>query len=97
MNPLQTFRAEWQGIGLTITWRDGLMDGELAIGQMEVTSDNRVPLPVSETGYKAGVAPCADVEEMGGPVPFALDWLDYAAESRAWKAYLERTRQLSLF
>ncbi|QLF71768.1 hypothetical protein FE840_019295 (plasmid) [Peteryoungia desertarenae] len=62
-----------------------------------MTSDNRVPLPVSETGYKSGVAACADVDEMGGAVPFALDWLDYAAESREWKAYLERMRQLTLF
>lgn len=68
---VQSYHAEWQGIGITVTWQPGFMDGDLPIGQMEVMSDNRVPLPVSETGYKTGVAECDDVEELGGPVGFA--------------------------
>lgn len=94
---IETYRTEWRGIGITIRFNPVLVEGDIRIGQMEVWSDDRVPLPISETGYRVCRTIELEIEEFGGPVGFALYWLDFVADRPEWKAYVETSRQLALF
>ncbi|MGE3993157.1 hypothetical protein [Pseudorhodoplanes sp.] len=64
---------------------------------MEIESDDRAPLPLTNTGYSSGYVDASNVEALGGPVPFVLAWLDQEADSPAWRKREIAARQLSLF
>lgn len=93
-------RTAWQGIGITIRWsprwlsRDG---AEFLFSHLEIVADNRRPLPVTETGYRSHFCHPSDIEAHGGPVGFAIAWLDHEADTPEWQARLASFRQLSLF
>ncbi|MDZ7894373.1 MAG: hypothetical protein U5M50_05040 [Sphingobium sp.] len=54
---------------------------------MQVQSENRVPIPITETGYRSHFCRKAEVEELGGPVGFIRAWLEEACHSKQWQAY----------
>lgn len=96
----QSFRATWRGIGLTINWVEeyfALGDGSYAVAHLEILADGRAPLPVTETGYRSHFIQRELVEAEGGPVAYALAWLDHEAAKPAWKQREAALRQLSLF
>ncbi|MHC5656336.1 hypothetical protein [Stappia sp. ICDLI1TA098] len=95
----ETYPATWRGIPLEIrycaTWC-GQMDG-IAFAHLEIESDTRQALPVTETGYKSHFPPVTHIAKYGGPVAFVMAWLDAAAQSAAWHERERQSRQLSLF
>lgn len=62
------------------------------IEHIELHSENRLALPVTETGYRSHFIPVGSVAQEGGPVAFVTAWLDFEAERTLW-----RGAQLSLF
>lgn len=95
------FSCSWQGIALQIRhnacWL-GRCAG-LRTHHVEIRSDGRVKLPVTETGYRSlflhGEAPFDEFE--GDVVAFVLAWLDSEATRPEWKRHVDASRQLSLF
>ena len=61
--------------------------------QLESISPARAPLPMTETGYRSHFTSAEEIDAAGGPVAYALAWLEDAAKSPAWS----KTRQLDLF
>jgi hypothetical protein len=65
--------------------------------RIEVISAERLPLPITETGYKSHLISPERIAEIGTPEEYALGWLDHAADSAEWKKAEFDARQLSLF
>jgi len=57
----------------------------------------RNPLPISETGYRHFWPNPHQVNNMGGPVVYALALLDEAGQDPKWKKIKTSTRQKELF
>lgn len=96
----ETYRMDWEGIALSIRWTPDWLNMTARgydIAHLEIVSDDRVPLPITETGYRSHFTSRALVEAEGGPVSFARKWLDLDAMSDAWRAQQQASRQLSLF
>jgi len=89
-------RAEWCGIGLEIRHCPNWC-AMVGMDHIEVVSVERVPLPITGTGYKSHFISPEQVAEMGSPVDYVIVWLDHAAESAEWKKAEFEARQLSLF
>ncbi len=87
----------WHGIAITVrhcpSWLSSTAG--VKVQHIELHSENRVPLPVTETGYRShfmcGEEPMA--EYGNDPVSFVAAWLDHEAKAKKWSA----ERQLSLF
>ena len=98
----ETHRAEWQGIALEIRYcRNWSASYEEIYGyplaHLEIESANREPLPITETGYLSHFTGSELIDAEGGPVAYAIAWLDHEADSKAWKDHLAAREQLSLF
>ena len=96
--PSQNYKLDWQGLSLSVTycpdWMPALNDTEQGlVVHLEVRSDDRGPLPITETGYRSRFLSAADVDAAGGPVAYVRASLEYAAKDPAW----EERKQLSLF
>lgn len=93
------YATDWQGIAVLVRWCPEWLgeNAEHQIAHLEIIAENKSPLSITETGYKSHFIDREAVEEMGGPVAYALAWLDDAAHSPDWKAKQEALRQLSLF
>lgn len=79
----------WRGIALEIAFtpeKFGLVD------HIEIKTDGRAPLPVTETGYRSHFIPAGTVAEHGGAVAFVTAWLEHEAARTGWSG-----AQLSLF
>jgi hypothetical protein len=89
-------RATWRGIGLEIrhcpTWSKAA-----EIDHIEVISDERQPLPITETGYKSLFILPEYIAEKGDAKDYVFAWLNHEAQSEAWKRSQSAARQLSLF
>ena len=71
-NP-ETHIAIWEGIALQITWNPTWVELphlDFATAHLEVRSETREPLPISETAYRSDFLPREAVEEYGGPVQY---------------------------
>jgi hypothetical protein len=84
----------WNGIKIIVTHRPNHC-GE--IDHIELTSENRVPLPVTETGYRSHFVPERQVEPYGSALAYVQAWLDHEAMKPQWRAYVAASRQMSLF
>ena len=79
----------WRGIRLTVTFapeKFGMVD------HIELLTEDRSPLPVTETGYRSYFLMVGVVQGHGGPVAFVTAWLDHEAKRMGWSG-----TQLSLF
>lgn len=89
-------RADWRGIGLEIrhcvNWC-----AMVGMDHIEVISDGRMPLPITETGYKSHFLPRERIAEFGSATDYVLAWLDHAAVAESWRRREAEARQLSLF
>lgn len=86
---MEKYSITWRGIQIAITFmpeKFGMTE------QIELHSENRTALPVTETGYRSHFMPMGTVAQHGDPVAFVTAWLDYEAERMRW-----RGKQLSLF
>jgi len=79
----------WRGMALEIIFtpeKFGLVD------HIEIMSEGRVPLPVTETGYRSRFISAGTVASHGGAVAFVTVWLEHEAARTGWSG-----AQLSLF
>jgi hypothetical protein len=56
MNTTETYRIDWEGIALSVRWTPNWLNTEIdghRIAHLELVSDGRVPLPVTETGHRS--------------------------------------------
>lgn len=85
----KTFTTTWRGIALHITFTPdayGLAD------HIEIRTEGRQPIPVTETGYRSHFMQPGTVEASGGAVALVIEWLDAEAKRTNWCG-----AQLSLF
>lgn len=85
----ETHHIKWRGIGIDITFTPEKFG---MIEHIELQADNRLALPVTETGYRSHFIPIGTVEQEGGPVAYLTAWLDFEAERTRWSG-----AQMSLF
>lgn len=79
----------WRGVQIEITFTPeafGMVD------HIELRTEGKAPLPVTETGYRSHFTHNGTVAKYGGAVAFVTAWLDHEAECSGW-----RGAQLSLF
>ena len=79
----------WRGIALAITFspeKFGMVD------HIELHTENKVALPVTETGYRSHFMARGTVAAHGGVIAFVTAWLDHEAARIGWSG-----AQLSLF
>ena len=84
----------WNGIKIMVTHTPNHC-GE--IDHIELHSEDRVPLPVTETGYRSHFLHEAQIEPHGSALTYVQAWLDHEAQSPAWRAHELASQQLSLF
>ena len=68
-----------------------------SMAQLEIKSADKVQLPITETGYRFHFIAATEIEEYGGAERYVWDWLEEKSKSKAWKDYVNRSKQLSLF
>ena len=86
---MEQHRISWCGIGIAITFtpnKFGMAD------HVELHSDGKSPLPVTESGYRSHFVTAGAVAHHGGAVAFVTAWLDHEAQRTGWSG-----AQLSLF
>lgn len=100
----EKYRLQWDGITIEVRyapdWSPSYRDVygyPLSHLEIESVIPARAPLPMTETGYRSHFGAPADVHAEGGPVDFVRAWLDYDAQSPAWKAATGERRQFRLF
>jgi len=88
--------ATWRGITLEI--RHCSMWSKIAeIDHIEVKSEDRQVLPVTETGYRSLFIKPEYIEAHGNAQAYVLGWLDEEAKSPEWTRKEADGKQLSLF
>jgi hypothetical protein len=88
------YKIEWRGIQLDILHtvkQYGDFD------HIEIYSEERVPIPITETGYKSHFLPASHLEEYAGAVAYVQAWLNHEANKDAWEKYEAESLQLCLF
>lgn len=79
----------WRGVQIEITYtpeKFGMVD------HIELRTENKTSLPVTETGYRSHFMNKGTVAHHGGAVTFVTAWLDHEAKRSGWN-----NDQLSLF
>lgn len=94
------YEIVWDGIRIAVDYAPKWSSSEYvktAHLTLETIAPARAPLPVTKTGYTSHF--CSDdlVMEYGGPVAYALAWLNTEAKSSAWRNTKAQRQQLSLF
>ncbi|MBL4751716.1 MAG: hypothetical protein JKX71_14265 [Amylibacter sp.] len=84
----------WHGIGLTVIHKINYFEG---IDHIEIHSENRVPFPISETGYRSHFLHFGGLQEHTNAVEYVLACLEHEAKSKVWKAQEIASRQGNLF
>lgn len=93
-NSATLVHTEWRGIDIEISYISERFAG---MDHVEIRSNESVPLPVTETGYRSLFISPECLEESGGPKAYVLGWLDQEGQSAAWKRVEANSQQLSLF
>lgn len=100
---VETHQLDWRGYRIQVrycpSWSSSYEEiyGE-CMAHLELMSleEPRLPLPVTETGYRSHFTPAKFIDDEGGPVAFVQSWLDDAAKSPQWKELEAASRQMSL-
>ena len=89
----------WRGIKITIRYKPNYFKSTkgFSIAYLEVISENKVPLPFTESGYRSHFTDAGEIEKYGASIDFVKAWLDETAKSKQWKKYREQSNQLTLF
>ena len=89
----------WRGIKIKIHYKSNYFDSTtgFSIAHLDITTENRVPLPFTESGYRSHFLDAGELEEYGTPTDFVKAWLEESAKSKEWKAYEKKKNQLTLF
>lgn len=84
----------WRGIGIEIIHTANYCAG---MDHIEIHSENKIPVPITETGYKSHFFPSGGLDGYTGAVEYVRAWLDHEAKTKAWKAQEFASMQGSLF
>ena len=89
----------WREIKITIIYKSNYFDSKKSarIAHLDITTENRVPLPFTESGYRSHFFHATELEQYGTPTDFVKAWLEESAKSKEWKAYEKKKNQLTLF
>ena len=79
----------WRGVTVAITFTPARFS---TVDHIELRTEGKTPLPVTETGYRSHFLPLGNVMEYGGAVAYVTDWLDHEADRVKWGG-----AQLSVF
>lgn len=84
----------WRGIGMEITHVTSYFSG---MDHIEIYTEDRTPIPITETGHKSHFFPTGGLGEYESAVDYVRAWLEHEAKGKAWKAQEYASQQLSLF
>ena len=89
----------WRGIKIVIDYKSNYFESKsgFSIAHLDITTENRVPLPFTESGYRSHFLDASELEEYGTPTDFVKAWLEETAKSEKWKKQERKRNQLSLF
>lgn len=90
-----TIQIVWSGIAVQITHHKSRWHKDF--DHIEILSEDRRALPVTETGYLSHHVAAASVEEYGGAESYVRTFLDHEAAKPGWKEREAASRQMSLF
>lgn len=79
----------WRGVTVEITFTPARFS---TVDHIELRTENKTPLPVTETGYRSQFLPLDSIAEYGGAIAYVTDWLNHEAERTKWGG-----AQLTLF
>lgn len=86
--------CQWRETRLEITHVQRWCEG---IDHIEVRSAGRVPLPITETGYRSLFTASESLSDYEDAQAYVLAWLEHEAAGSAWQRQEEEARQLTLF
>ncbi|MBP2275756.1 MULTISPECIES: hypothetical protein [Sphingomonas] len=93
----QTYRLTWQGVEIEARYWPRKW-GVTAHLEIESIYPERVPLPITSTGYRSHFHQPGTIEALGGDVVAqVIAWLEDEAQSPQWLRYVEASRQGDLF
>lgn len=74
---------------------DCITDENIGVDHLQIKATQ--PISISETGYKSYYVNHRNLAEYKTVISYVSNWLDHEAEKPAWKKYVEKSRQLTLF
>ena len=89
-------RVKWRGIAMDVRHCRNWLNQD-GTDHIEVETDGREELPITQTGYKSHFIASVCIAEAGTATNYVLLWLDHAAQSPEWRKREAAARQLSLF
>jgi len=98
----KTIELEWRGVAVSIAfcpdWSQAYREVQgQALCHLQITSADRAPLPISETGFRSAFIAEAVIEGWEGPAAYVRGWLDALAREPEWRERSVRAEQLTLF
>jgi len=84
---------------MTINYKENYFDlaNSSGITHLEVITENKAPIPFTQTGYRSHFTNGEDIKKYETPTAFVKAWLEESAKSKEWKAYEKEKNQLTLF
>jgi len=85
----QSYEFDWDGISISVTYAPDWLSITSKYGvaaahlKIEAIKPKRAPLPMSETGFRSLFSQKETIKAGGGPVAYALAWLDAEAKNQA--------------
>jgi hypothetical protein len=92
----ETTNTVWRGVGLSIRYKPNWCI-TTGFGHIEIISDARQALPISEIGYKSHFVLPKQLDDYDTATGYVLAWLDHEAATKSWKQREVDARQLDLF
>lgn len=86
---MEIHNITWRGVRIEITYTPNLYG---MVDHIELRTEGKAPLPVTQTGYRSNHLPLGNVAAAGGAVAFVTAWLDHEAGRTGWSG-----AQLTLF
>lgn len=94
----QSYSHTWEGFSLAIRWCPLWLSNELVnTGHLEIYSEDKLPLPITETGYRSHFIRKEVIEDAGGAIAYVQAWLEHGAKSKSWQQQRASLQQPSLF
>jgi len=89
----------WRSIKITINYKPKYFKqtNGLSIAHLEVITENKAPIPFTESGYRSHFTDGEDIKKYKTPTAFVKAWLEESAKSKEWKTYEKKKNQLTLF
>jgi hypothetical protein len=98
----ETLTMTWRRVAITVnhnpSWSPSYEKIQGArMTHTEVIRDDRLALPITETGYRSLWLDSRSLEEYDGILDYVTQWLDHEAQSKKWQKIDADQRQLKLF